>query len=241
VVVMIARGLMNTPIHKGHLFHGARISDLQETVEMLSTSCGGAPIVAAGFSMGAIILSNYIAQLGKDCPLTAAVAVAGCFDSLKNMENAHSRDLWQPFLAYELKKTALLPFYDYLVASGLDMELIKKAVNVLEFDSLLVAPYNNYKDVTDYYKDMSAGCLGKEKNIAVPLLVMQAADDPLIDVDCTPIGLEKEIENIFFFITAHGGHVGWPTGNNPNTNRWEYSSQVCVDFLEAAISSWDDL
>eukprot|EP00123_Amoebidium_parasiticum_P020611 comp5352_c0_seq1/m.1331 comp5352_c0_seq1/g.1331 ORF comp5352_c0_seq1/g.1331 comp5352_c0_seq1/m.1331 type:complete len:489 (-) comp5352_c0_seq1:92-1558(-) len=235
VVVMIARGLMQTPIRNGKLFHGARISDVKKAVETISAGCEGAPVVGAGFSMGAIVLSNYVAQMGKDCPLKAAVSVAGCFRTDLNMHFSHSRLLWQPFLAYELKKNFLLPFYELFVEAGLDIEAIKKSPSVVEFDETLVCPYNGYKDVVDYYEDMSAGCRGRGENINTPMLFLQAWDDPIVDVDSTPVELARTNENVFFLVTKHGGHVGWPTGTNPNVDRWSYSSNVCLQFFDAVV------
>jgi predicted alpha/beta-fold hydrolase len=52
VCVMVARGLMSTPVVGESLFHGARTSDVEATVAALCSAVGAAtPLALVGFSM----------------------------------------------------------------------------------------------------------------------------------------------------------------------------------------------
>jgi len=65
-------------------------------------------LVGAGYSMGAIILSNYVASYGRECALDAAVAVSGGLDMRYQEHAFRAQRLWQPMLAGTLRDKFLL-------------------------------------------------------------------------------------------------------------------------------------
>ena len=69
-------------------FHGARTSDVAALVALVAAAAPGVPLVGVGYSMGAIVLANYLGVAGAGCPLRAAVAVSGCFDGVANLRLA---------------------------------------------------------------------------------------------------------------------------------------------------------
>lgn len=104
VVIMIARGLMDTPIKGWNVFHGARIADIEATVQTIRIAIyPGQSLVGVGYSMGAIILANYVARTGADCALDAAIAVSGVLDSRFQLFNERAKRVWQPMLAITLR------------------------------------------------------------------------------------------------------------------------------------------
>ena len=109
VAIMIARGLMDTPIKGWDVFHGARTSDIAVTARTLRAALSpGQSLVGAGYSMGAIILANYVARTGNDCALDAAIAVSGVLDSRFQAYNERAQRLWQPMLAITLRDQFVL-------------------------------------------------------------------------------------------------------------------------------------
>eukprot|EP00434_Breviolum_minutum_P000263 symbB.v1.2.000215.t1/scaffold21.1/size436794/34 len=107
VVILIARGTMDTQVNK-NLFHGARVTDLRQTLECmhscLETATGRTPkIFAAGYSMGGIILANYCGQYSQNPLLKGAIHFSGLHDAAFNMNFKYSEDTWQAYLAYNLK------------------------------------------------------------------------------------------------------------------------------------------
>lgn len=104
VVVMVARGLMDLPIKGWNVFHGARVDDADNAAKALRKTLGKNQILAGvGYSMGAIVLGNYVAQSGQDCALDAAMAISGGLDMRHQNFNERAQRLWQPMLAKELR------------------------------------------------------------------------------------------------------------------------------------------
>lgn len=108
VAVMIARGLMGTPIIGKNVFHGARVSDINQVAKVIKKNLGEEiTLVGVGYSMGAIIMSNYVARSGRSCYLDAAVAVSGALDMKEQINFYRSMRLWQPMLAQGLRDTIM--------------------------------------------------------------------------------------------------------------------------------------
>ena len=70
-------------------------------------------LTAAGYSMGAIILSNYVASYGPDCVLDGAIALSGGLDMRYQEHFSRAQRLWQPMLANTLKNDFLLGKWGY--------------------------------------------------------------------------------------------------------------------------------
>lgn len=247
VVVMVPRGTMDTAARK-ELFHGARTSDLRETLilvrDALDAVCKAADagvaeppsVFAAGYSMGAIILSNYCGQFAADTLLRGAVAFAGTYDPVLNMSFRYSREVWQAYLVFPLKKSFMRGRYaEEATRRGVDVPRGRSSAvsSILDFDREMVAPYNSYKSVEDYYSDMGLAWHGKWKQVQVPLLAVNARDDPFIH--CDTLRAEEFAAanpNLLFLITDQGGHVGWPWGMCPWRQRWDFMNEIIVTFVD---------
>ncbi|CAM9152607.1 unnamed protein product [Ectocarpus sp. 12 AP-2014] len=238
--VMISRGCMGTPVRGDNFFHGARISDVRSTVTALRRSLPEhTPLVMVGYSMGGIIATNYAALTGEKSGVSCCVSMSGSFDTRTNLESRHSQQVWQPLLAMALKEHFVLSNTREIVKRGLDVSAIEACKNVLDIDTHLVAPYNGYPDVMAYYADMSAAADGKIAGLRTPTLAVTSLDDPIMTADGSPIAEVDTIKNLFILLTRNGGHVGWPTGWNPNRNRWGWMSTTSLDFCEAVVATAD--
>lgn len=250
VAVMINRGLMKTPIRGRETFHGARTSDVGCTIDALHKALYGtsrfettkqnSKIVLVGFSMGAIIASNYAAKSGIHSGVAGALAFSGCFSTSKNVTGCkaseHSHHLWQPALAWALKGTIVKPSMAKFVQAGVTRKEVEEVKSILDIDTKLVCKYNGYKQVFDYYEDMSAGGRGDEAglkrlgNTKIPLLAVHAIDDP---ISIFEVCLQEEIsktDNVILLATKHGGHIGWPSGLRPAKNRWNFMVDIAMEY-----------
>ena len=132
VIVMIARGLMDTPIKGWNVFHGARTSDVHTAAKTIRTNVlekhsaknqkqqqQQQILVGVGYSMGGIIMSNYVASYGAAVQFDAAIAVSGGLD-MRYQEHAYrTQRLWQPMLAGTLRSEFLLGKFGNRVKSKL--------------------------------------------------------------------------------------------------------------------------
>ena len=116
---------------------------------------------------------------------------------------------------------------------GVDLAAVYAAKSIREFDAAAVVPLCGYRDVAHYYSDAS----GKEYvgDARVPLLALNALDDPVCSGEAVPVHLSEANEHLIFGLTAEGGHVAWPSGLWPRHESW--SDEVCLRFFEAVAAA----
>lgn len=118
--------------------------------------------------------------------------------------------------------------------------------------------YSGFDNVLHYYSEMSAmGDIpmnvyetestlpdnARIHNISIPLLMINALDDPLVSWRCVaankglmhPSILPSQVKsgNLILLITKAGGHVGWPLGWIPQKRKWEWMNDASSTFAES--------
>jgi len=185
VAVMIARGLADLPIRGWNVFHGARWTDAHAAAKALRDGLREGQILAGvGYSMGGIIMANYVARSGPDCAMDVAVSISGGLDMRYETNFYRAQRLWQPLLTEELRNTFVVGKWGERVRSRLTKDQMKqmmRATHVSEIDKTAVVAYNGFRDLdrkyccrslnffhgivahlrrhfvsTDYYSEMSA-------------------------------------------------------------------------------------
>jgi predicted alpha/beta-fold hydrolase len=83
---------------------------------------------------------------------------------------------------------------------------------------------------------------GKIHNVAIPLCVIHAFDDPLITWKTVarneglmhPDNLSRTGSgNLILLLTKGGGHVGWPVGFLPFVEKWGWMTNAASSFAQA--------
>ncbi|KAG6962654.1 hypothetical protein JG687_00007020, partial [Phytophthora cactorum] len=216
-VVLNARGCANTPVTTAQLFCSAYTGDLRFVLQQLSEKYQFTQdaFVGVGFSMGSNVLVKYLGEDGDQTPLTGAVSVGNPFDlticsanfggSLFNRmtyDKALNNNLRELFFN---KCNAAKQFENY---PGVDLEAIKATRTVRDFDDRLTKYVFHYDTVDDYYND--AGSVKKLDGVRVPLLCINAEDDPISISSALPKDSEVEANpNIILCTTKSGGHLAF--------------------------------
>ncbi|POM81674.1 Hypothetical protein PHPALM_322 [Phytophthora palmivora] len=225
-VVLNSRGCQNTPLRTPHLFCIAYTDDLRFVAQYLTDKYNFASeaFIGLGFSMGANVLVKYLGEDGDQVPLTAAISVGNPFDMHKCSENIEgplfNRLTYSRVLSAGLsdlffnRSNAHEVFCDY---PGLDLEALKNVKKVSEFDELFTIKHFNYKSVDEFYHDGS--CVTRLPKVAVPLLCMNAEDDPISVATSIPVkDVVEANENIILCTTKSGGHLAYYEGNYKDEN-----------------------
>ena len=150
-------------------------------------------VALVGFSMGGNLVLKMLGEWGTQAPpqITAGIGVSPAMDLAASADALHNRQnrIYEWKFMRGLKKriqrkAALYPErYDTRYLHGLR--------SLREFDDQVTARYCGFRDAQDYYtRAASTQVLDR---IAVPTLVLHAADDPFIRV--LPATLEKLLHN----------------------------------------------
>jgi predicted alpha/beta-fold hydrolase len=230
---------MGRPVQR-EPFDSARGDDGSQLLAHIERACPGTPLLGIGFSMGAIVLNNYLASAGESTPLAAAVSVSGMVnthESARGFPNEYSRQVWQPFILRATRSGALKLGAELLTARGVDPQKLCRVETARELDEAFSVPYFGYKDYEDFVHHQCIVHPSKYGAISRPLLFINARDDPLFDIDCQHCTeLVAGNPHLSFLLTDRGGHCGYASGLQPWRNPWGFPIEAAIAFFEAVLN-----
>ncbi|XP_018431119.1 PREDICTED: protein ABHD1-like, partial [Nanorana parkeri] len=219
-------------------FCAANTEDLSRVVEHVRSRWPGAPLLAAGVSLGGMVLLNYLASSGSGSPLRAALVFSTPWDvfaSTASLERPLNYFLFNRHLASGLRNT-VLRFRD-AIGKVLDVDHIIQSRSIREFDERYTAVVFGYGSCDEYYRHASPHT--KLGEVRTPVLCVNAEDDPFSPLPAIPVTEASANPHVALLITAHGGHIGFLEGLFPNHQR--YMDRVFSQFLGAALNHSQEL
>jgi hypothetical protein len=215
----------------GHtLYNSGMSADVAMIARTLIAEDGLEKLAFVGYSMGGNLILKMLGEWGSGGPtqVKAAVGVSPAMDLASTVDALHNRANriyeWKFLRGLRrgvLRKAALYPDH-------YDVSLLQGLRSLRQFDNQITARYAGFRDAQDYYtRSASARVVC---NIAVPTLILHAADDPFIRV--LPETKEKlqRNPNITYIETAHGGHCAFLAEPNGYDGRW--AERQAVAFIQ---------
>ncbi|SES68941.1 hypothetical protein SAMN04487962_101189 [Marinobacter segnicrescens] len=221
-------GVMN---RQPRFYHSGATEDLDVVVRH-GLGQGYQAMALAGFSMGGNLALQYLGEQGErvDSRIAGAVTfsvpcdLAGGADVLalpsrRLYMSRFIRDL-KPKMAEKARR-----FPELITMEGYD-----RIRTFHQFDERYTAPLHGFASAQDYWHRASS--LFRLRDIRVPALIVNAADDPFLSPACFPgdpgvLGAWTQLET-----TRHGGHVGFVQYGRGG---WYWSEQRAVDYLGALV------
>lgn len=226
-VVMHFRGCTGEPNRRERIYHSGETEDGSYFLSWLRANWGERPTAAVGYSLGGNMLACLMAKQGADCTLDAGVVVSAPLmleQCCNHMEKGFSR-FYQRYLLNLLKANAARKLHRYPGTLPIDLAQLNQLRRIRDFDDLITAKIHGFADALDYYRQCSAMPL--LPNVAKPLLIIHAKDDPFMDHHVIPDPTHLP-SNITYQLTEHGGHVGFVGGTLRHPQMW----------LEQRIPDW---
>jgi predicted alpha/beta-fold hydrolase len=212
-VVLNFRSCSGAPNRLARFYHSGDTADLGYVLARLEQRFPGRALGAVGFSLGGNVLVKYLGECGaagRPPGVVAAAAVSVPFDlaaGAAKLEQAGSR-IYAGYLLRKLRRKVRLKAV--ALDGHVDVGALLRARTLREFDELGTAPLHGFADADDYYRRSSSGPV--LDTVAVPTLLVHAADDPFIPAASMPheaVGRNPHLEARF---SADGGHVGFVAG-----------------------------
>lgn len=175
----------------------------------------GAPVVAAGVSLGGNALLRWAEEAGATAARTvrAVAAVSAPVDLAAGgaaIGRGFNRLVYTRMFLSTMKPKALakLAQHPWLF----DRDALMAAGDLRGFDNVFTAPLHGFRDTDDYWGRGSAK--PHLHAIRVPTLVVNALNDPFVPAASLPRPDEAG-RHVTLWQPAHGGHVGFPLGLPP--------------------------
>lgn len=185
----------------GDVFYNAGdTKEVHHYLEYLSNKF--ATIYAIGVSLGGNALAKYMGEYGTSALCQKAVVVSAPVDlssASVAMERLLGRHIYTPYLLNPIVKKAL---ENRLSAD--EIELLKRAKHMGDFDDVFTAPRHGYRSKNDYYRQASA--LPYLVDVARPTLIITAKDDPFLGLTATAGDVSNQVT---LLDTLYGGHIGF--------------------------------
>lgn len=224
VVRMNMRNCGSTDHLTPTLYHSGRSADVGAVIDHFTRQHALERVALVGYSMGGNLILKLAGEWGARPPLAAAAAVCPAMDLALSADALHapSNRLYERHFLRGLMrrfrgKARLFPAIYTTAGLG-------PVRSIREFDQKIVAPYCGFRDADDYYYRAAAARV--VDRIAVPTLVIFAADDPFIRLSPeTRAGILAN-PNIHLLETARGGHCAFLSSSPGDEIHWAESTVV---------------
>lgn len=223
--VMQFRGAGNHINQLPRLFHAGAIEDLEATVTHVRSLWPRRPLALVGFSMGGILMLNWLGARGGAAPVDAAITVGAPVDLARSVAYVGSgpRRIYDRYLTRilvrQLRRKAAVQSLPLPTAS------LGGITGLRVFDERVTAPLHGFQDAADYYTRCAP--LNTLGQIRVPTRMIHARDDPFIPMDSLPAP-QSLPASVQLAVQPGGGHVGFVEGSVPWRARY---------WLDAALPS----
>jgi uncharacterized protein len=209
------------------MYHSGMSQDIGVVTRALIRQEGLRRVALAGFSMGGNQVLKLAGEWGDGC---ASGGSGPCPPEVRAIAAVSpAMDLAASAAAIHLPENRLYELYFLLSLRSRLRKLVMCNPgrfqapkwwwsSIEEFDDTITAPNFGFRGAEDYYAQSSASRVADR--IALPTLVINAADDPFIRLlPETRIKLASN-PHITFVETEHGGHCGFIGASNGDDGRW---------------------
>lgn len=227
-VVPHFRGCGGTPNRLARAYHSGDSDEIDWILRRLRLLAGPAPLYAAGVSLGGNALLKWLGERGSAAGelVDGAAAICAPLDLTisghalgRGFNRVYTRHFLATLRAKALAKSDRHP-------GRFDAGRIARARSLAEFDDAYTAPAHGFAGVEDYWRRASARpWLG---GIAMPTLVLNAANDPFVPAAAWP-DPQALPSAVRFECPQQGGHVGFLAGRWPGSQDW-LAARVLAHF-----------
>lgn len=214
------------------LYNSSLSADVAEIARHVVENDGVSRFALVGFSMGGNLVLKTAGEWGSGGPkeFRAVAAVCPAMDLAASADALHepANRIYEWYFLFQLfrrfrGKAKLFPEH-------FDPERLRGISSLRLFDDRVTAYYCGFAGADDYYARASASTVVDK--IAVPALILHAANDPFIRMRAETVERIRSNRNITYVETADGGHcafVGEPDGNGYD-GRW--AEREVVEFVK---------
>ena len=184
-----------------------------------------------GFSLGGNLTLKYLGETERDLnPLIKKAVVFSVPMDLKACSLAiikrENRVYMQRFMNTLLPKVSQKA---KLFPENISLEKNNLVKTLYDFDDIYTAPLHGFKNADHYYESCSS--MFFVQNISIPVLIVNAMNDPIVPVKSLPLDLIETLPNVTLELSRYGGHCGFRPSRLSNGVYW--SEKRALDFLQS--------
>ena len=200
------RGCSEEMNKKPIFYHSGATYDLDTVVNHASIDYQ--EIYLIGFSLGGNLTLKYLGEQKQINPkIKRAVAISvplhleSSCEKISSGENIiYAKRFLSTLKEKVIKKAVIYP-------DNIPVGTLRKIKTLKDFDDYFTGPIHGFKDAHDYYEQNSS--IYFLEGISIPVLILNAQNDPFLTEKCFPISQAKKLDQIWMEFPKYGGHVGF--------------------------------
>jgi predicted alpha/beta-fold hydrolase len=191
------------------LYHSGLSNDVAAVAREVIARDGVSRLALVGFSMGGNIVLKLAGEWGTQAPpqFRAVAVCCPAIDLATSADALHepANRIYETYFLWQLRRRLVQK--ERLFPDDFDTRRLRGIRSLREFDDKVTAYYCGFTGVDDYYDRASAAHV--VERIAVPTLVLHAANDPFVHITAETRRKILSNKNITFVETADGGHCAF--------------------------------
>jgi len=208
------RGCSGEPNRRPETYHSGKTGDLHTVINHVLSSGRYRKLCLVGFSLGANLTLKYAGERGAGIfpQITSAIGISAPCDLLSSSVELHKMKNYVYAKRFLTTLVGKMKEKERLMPEGItrDYSSIK---TLRDFDNAFTAPLNGFADAMYYWRRCSSRQFLKDA--AIPTLIINAKDDPILGPECFPREEARANPLLYLYAPDRGGHVGFITfGNN---------------------------
>lgn len=203
------RGCGNEMNYQIRFYHSGATDDLDHIIKYVRSKVSYLSIHLIGFSLGGNLTLKFLGE--KENAIYPEVHNGVTFSVPLNLSTSSNKmDEFQNWIyskrfLYYLKgkirqKAQMMP-------DKISLKPLKQINSIRDFDDFYTGPLHGFKDAEDYYESNSS--IYFLERIKIPVLIVNALNDPFLSKDCYPEADSIRNENITMEFPKKGGHCGF--------------------------------
>jgi predicted alpha/beta-fold hydrolase len=203
------RGCSGQPNRLLRSYHCGATEDLHTVLRHVMDRKRYMCISLVGFSVGGNLALMYLGD--KKYPISLLIKSAAAVSVPCDLESSANKLAQRSNILY--MKRFLMMFHEKirekmrLMPHEIDDANYSSIRTFKDFDERYTAPIHGFSSAKDYWTKCS--CRQFLPEINIPVLLINARDDPFLGKECYPVKEAKNSRHLYFEMPNHGGHVGF--------------------------------
>ena len=213
------------------LYNHGEIGDIDAVIRQALRTRPYEEIALVGYSMGGNITLKYLGVHGKE--VRDVISRAAVFSAPTDLRSSAERldvssnSFYKKRFLKKLSQKVRLKAEQH--PGRLDVSRLASVQVWRDFDEAFSAALGGYHDADDFYEQASA--MHFMPGIRVPVLLVNAQNDPILTPACAPTALAKAHPDIFLETPRTGGHVGFMVAGDEFT----WAERRALEFVKQGL------
>lgn len=197
-------------------YHSGDTAEIDWVLRRLKSENPHRSLLVVGISLGGNALARWAGEQGL-AAANVVDAIASVCSPLDLTASGHTigsginRWIYTPMFLSTLIPKVIQKIEQF---PGLvDIDRLRQARNLYQFDDVFTAPVHGYSGVDDYWARASAKSVLPD--VRVRMLLLNALNDPFVPASSLP-SQQDVSPHVTLWRTTHGGHVGFPGRSGPH-------------------------